>query len=157
MGQEDVGGAIHPEVVEVVEHVTAAEVHEDGLATRAQHVDVDSVGEAEDVRLDLHAASLASASIEERRFYRCGSPGPRGSAPPAQNASQAARSPGISVTARMRMSASSNTRRLGWSRVRPEREAVVRTCASTIGPPLHSSDRRSWLNEPSVSASRPRW
>ena len=56
VGEQDVGDAGDAELGEVFEHVAASEVDEDRLVAASQQVDVDGVGEPNDVGRDEHRA-----------------------------------------------------------------------------------------------------
>ena len=103
MGEQDVADACDTKRFKVVEHIAAAEVDEDRLVVAAEDVDIDRVGEPDDVCLDLHrGCSLSSGSNQVRPYWR-------------QNSCQAGGSPGISVTAWIRLPASSKTTSVGMS------------------------------------------
>src|SRR4051794_25275834 len=148
--QQDVGDAVDPEVVQVIEDIAAAEIDEDPGSAGAQQIDVHRVDETRDVPPELHGPSLASGPRQERRLARADARmGPRIQ---PQNSSHAVRSPGISVTVRIRPRESSMTSRDGMSSVRSPSVAVVRRWAATTGPPLASSETTCWRNVPFVRA-----
>jgi hypothetical protein len=58
MGEQDVGDAFDAMLGEAVEHVTAAEVDEDRLASAPDDIDVDRVLESDNALIDLHGVRV---------------------------------------------------------------------------------------------------